>query len=105
MDRFRRLSHFSYFHWLRVVSFFLFFFPNNLLDLLVVADLSVVEDAPGLGADVGVEEDLGVAAVRVLAAQLPHVEEGLPVDDVDQPLQVVVLQHPHAQKRRPHCNP
>mmetsp|Transcript_30482 Transcript_30482/g.79140 ORF Transcript_30482/g.79140 Transcript_30482/m.79140 type:complete len:974 (-) Transcript_30482:1460-4381(-) len=45
----------------------------------------------GLLADGLVLEDLGVAAVRVLAAQLPHLEEGVPVDVRQQLLEVDVV--------------
>lgn len=42
---------------------------------------------------------LGEASIRVLAPELPHVKERLPVDEVHQPLQVVVLEDPRPQER------
>lgn len=50
-----------------------------------------------------VVKDLGEASIRVLAPELPHVKERLPVDVVHQPLQVVVLEDPCPQERGLHC--
>mmetsp|Transcript_2679 Transcript_2679/g.6394 ORF Transcript_2679/g.6394 Transcript_2679/m.6394 type:complete len:486 (+) Transcript_2679:349-1806(+) len=64
---------------------------------LVVGDevlehgLRLVEGDLRLGAHVGVVEDLGVAAVRVLAAELPDSEERSPVNEGHELLERVVL--------------
>eukprot|EP00760_Papus_ankaliazontas_P021524 PhM_4_TR18701/c2_g2_i1/m.7913 len=55
-------------------------------------DLSVVEDAAGLGAVLLVVEDLGVATVGVATADLPHGEEGAPVDAGGELLEGVVVE-------------
>jgi hypothetical protein len=62
--------------------------------------LRLVEELLGLCADRGVVEDLGVAAVRVAAAQLPHLEEGVPVDVVDDVRDGERLEHLDAEQAR-----
>jgi hypothetical protein len=46
----------------------------------------------GLSTDGLVIKDLGVSTVGVLAAQLPHLEEWLPVDVADQAVQVDIVE-------------
>ena len=48
-------------------------------------------------------KDLGVAPVGVAAPQLPHVEEGSPVDVGDQKLKVVLHKLAHAKERWANC--
>mmetsp|Transcript_7282 Transcript_7282/g.22028 ORF Transcript_7282/g.22028 Transcript_7282/m.22028 type:complete len:1134 (+) Transcript_7282:306-3707(+) len=64
--------------------------------------LRVVEELLRFTADRLVVEDLRVAAVRVAPAQLPHLEEGVPVDEVDHLLDGKVAQHVHAGLLRGH---
>mmetsp|Transcript_5095 Transcript_5095/g.8685 ORF Transcript_5095/g.8685 Transcript_5095/m.8685 type:complete len:342 (-) Transcript_5095:1343-2368(-) len=60
--------------------------------------LGLVEELLGLLAHGLVVEDLGVGLVGVLASDLPGVEEGIPVDVLDQLLEVVVLEDPSPGK-------
>ena len=48
-------------------------------------------------------EDLGVAPVGVLASELPHIEERLPINVGHQSPQVVVPKDSDAQLLWPHC--
>lgn len=59
-------------------------------------------DSGGLRTDGLVVEDLGVAPVGVASSQLPHVKEGLPVDEVHQSVEVVLLKNTRAQELRTH---
>jgi len=55
--------------------------PLVLNDLLYHC-LSVVEELSGFFSDCLVVEDLRVGAVRILASDLPALEEGVPVEEV-----------------------
>mmetsp|Transcript_122572 Transcript_122572/g.280950 ORF Transcript_122572/g.280950 Transcript_122572/m.280950 type:complete len:404 (-) Transcript_122572:565-1776(-) len=59
--------------------------------------LRVVEELARLGAHGLVVEDLGVPAVGVPAAQLPGLEEGVPVDEGHHVRELVALQGLHAR--------
>ena len=52
--------------------------------------------------DSGVVEDLGVASVGVLSPELPHVEEGLPVDEGQEDIEVEVVEDLGADEGGPH---
>mmetsp|Transcript_17649 Transcript_17649/g.35511 ORF Transcript_17649/g.35511 Transcript_17649/m.35511 type:complete len:622 (+) Transcript_17649:965-2830(+) len=67
------------------------------LELLACDDLineleGIAVQLLSLGTDGLVVEDLGVATVGVLATQLPHLEEGVPVDVREQLLEINVLE-------------
>ena len=47
-------------------------------------------------------EYFGVPSVGVLAPELPDVEEGFPVDEVDEVAEVVGVKHTGSQKLRQH---
>lgn len=59
-------------------------------------------DSGWLRTDGLVVEDLGVAPVGVASSQLPHVKEGLPVDEVHQAVEVELLKNTRAQDLRAH---
>lgn len=59
-------------------------------------------DSGWLRTDGLVVENLGVAPVGVASSQLPHVKEGLPVDEVHQAVEVKLLKNTRAQDLRAH---
>lgn len=49
-----------------------------------------------------VVEDLWVTPVGIASPQLPHIKEGLPVDEGHQPVEVVLFENTRAQELRTH---